>query len=834
MRLDDLPASPLALALAALLAAPLLSLPAVPGAAPSGRTGAASELAAQEGPPRQAPPDTTEEAGAARDTAEQEDGIQPYDEVVTEAAVTDSGLFVTHLVEGDLLYEIPRSELGRPDLWVSRIARAQQGAGFGGLKTSSRVVRWTYRPGEKKVLLRDVSYEVVADSTEPIYRSVRNSTFEPVIETFDVKAFGPDSSLVVKVDDLFLSDVAEFSPRELINAASLDRDRSFLEEVLAFPENIEVEALLTFTPKPDAEEGGFFIQGTSAETISLVMHHSMVRLPEDRMQPRLADDRVGFFEVRQYDYSLDEHEAPRRRMVTRWRLECPEGETTPCEPVKPITFYVGPGTPEEWKPYIKAGIEDWREAFREAGFRNAIVGKYPPTEAEDPEWHPEDARYSVVRWTASTVPNAFGPHVHDPRTGEILEADIHMFHNVMSLTRDWYFVQVAPLDERAAELPLPDSLMGATLRYVAAHEVGHSLGFPHNMKASSAFPVDSLRSASFTEEHGDEASIMDYGRFNYVAQPGDGARLIPKIGPYDEFAVEWGYRPLEGGPEAEREALDRIARRQDDDPWLLFGSADGIDPSAQTEDLGSDPVEATRLGMRNLRRVMDMLLDATTREGKSYDRLEDMHGHVVDQWSLEMGHVATMVGGVYQTRKHFGQEGVVHEPVPADRQREAMDFLLENAFRPPTFLVDPDILRRFEPSGTVDRLREEQADLLRDLLADDRLNRLVEHEAVRSGPEPYPLAEMLADLRRGVWSELEGGGDVAVGPYRRNLQREWTSAMIDKLDNRSDVGSLSRAELRGLTDRIQERLGDADDRATRAHLRETVERVDRALDPGEE
>ncbi len=803
-----------AAALAALLALPVLAAGPVPAEA-------------QEGPPEGAP--EAAQQAAAQDTADEE-GLPPYEEVVTEEAVSDSGLFVTHLVDGDLYYEIPRSALDRPNLWVSRIARAQTGAGFGGLKTSTRVVRWTYRSGDRKVLLRDVGYEMVADSTDPVYKSVRNSAFEPVIKAFEVKTFGPDSSLVVDVTDLFTSDVAEFSPKDLINAAALDGDRSFLEEVLAFPENIEVRALLTFTPKPNAEEGGFFIQGTDSPSISLIMHHSMVRLPEDRMQPRLADDRVGFFSVDQYDFSLDEHEAPERRMITRWRLECPEGETPPCEPVEPITFYVGPGTPEQWKPYIKAGIEDWNEAFREAGFRNAIVGKYPPSEAEDPEWHPEDARYSVVRWTASTIPNAFGPHVHDPRTGEILEADIHMFHNVMSLARDWYFVQVGPLDDRADQLPLPDTVMGEALRYIAAHEVGHSLGFPHNMKASSAFPVDSLRSPSFTRKHGDEASIMDYGRFNYVAQPGDDVRLMPKIGPYDEFAVEWGYRPLEGGPEAEREALNEIARRQDDNPWLHFGSADGVDPSAQTEDLGSDPVEATRLGLRNLERVMDMLMDATTREGESYDDLEDMYGHVVGQWAREMGHVVTVVGGVYQTRKHFGQEGAVHDPVPADRQREAMDFLLEHAFRTPDFLVDPDLLRRFEPSGTVRRIRDEQGDLLRDLLTDDRLNRLVEQAAVRSGGDAYPPSEMLADLRRGIWSELEGGGGFTVDVYRRNLQREWTSEMIEKLDNDSDIGALAQGELRDLATRISGRLSDAGDRETRMHLRDLRDRIDRALE----
>ncbi len=816
-------ASSLVLALVALLAAPLLAWSAAP-------------LAAQEEP--DAPADTAERAAPA-DTTEQdeedEDEIEPYDEVITEEAVTDSGLFVTHRVDEKLYYEIPRAELGRVALWVSRIAKARHGTGFGGLKAASRVVRWEYRPAEQTVLLRNVSYEIVADTGEAIYRSVQAASFEPVIAAFDVETFAPDDSApVVDVTELFTTDVPEFSAKELIGANSLDADRTFLEEVLAFPENIEVRSLMTYRGGDDDEDGNPFFGGGAAETISLVMHHSMVRLPEEPMRPRLADERVGFFQVQQYDYGRPEHRAPERNYITRWRLECPAGETTPCEPVEPIVFYVGPGTPERWKPYVREGIEAWREAFRQAGFENAIVGRYPPSEAEDPEWHPEDARYSVVRWTPSTTENAYGPHVHDPRSGEILEADIQMFHNVMNLLRGWYFTQVAPLDERAADLPLPDSLMGRLVQYVTSHEVGHSLGFPHNMKASSAFPVDSLRSASFTAAHGDEASIMDYGRFNYVAQPGDGARLIPKIGPYDEFAAEWGYRPIPeaGSPDAERPTLNEWARRQEENPWLRFGSADGIDPSAQTEDLGADPVAATRLGLRNIRRIVPMIVEATSEEGESYDTLEELYGRLVGQWEDEMGHVVTLVGGVYRERKHYGQPGVVHTPVPRAKQREAMSFLIENAFRTPSYLVDPDIVRRFEPTGTVDRISDAQSDLLEDLLSDARLNRLVEQTAVRSGPEPYAPSEMLSDLRDGVWSELDGGGDVTIGPYRRELQRAWTRTMIDKLDNDSDVGALARGELRDLASTIEERLSDAEDRVTRLHLIEVRDRVERALDPG--
>jgi hypothetical protein len=838
------PASSAPLSSRVLLVPFVLALLAVPLAVP-GVPGGGADALAQEGPPDTVEADTIEADTVEADTAEEEPDFPPYEEVIHEGIASDTGVFIAHRAADTLFYEIPEDQFGREFLWVARIAEAQTGTGYGGQKLNSRVVRWERR-GDR-VLLRNVSYEVTADSTEPIYRAVRSASLEPVIAAFEIETFSPeDSTPVVRVTDLFTTDVPEFSPRSRLRASSLDRDRSFLEEVLSFPENIEVEALLTFRSDsvPGVSGAGSIFGGADLGTISVVMHHSMVRLPADPMRPRLADDRVGYFEVRQYDFGMDEHRAARRRMINRWRLEprdpgaIERGELT--EPVEPIVYYIDPATPEKWRPWLKRGVEEWQEAFERAGFRNAIVARDAPTPEEDPEWHPEDARHSVIRWLPSTVENASGPHVHDPRTGEILESDIQWYHNVMNLLRNWYFVQAGPLDDRAAQLPLPDSLMGRLVQYVAAHEVGHTLGFYHNMKASSAYPVDSLRSPTFTERYGTEASIMDYGRFNYIAQPGDDARLIPKVGPYDEFAVMWGYRPVPGAStaEQEREQLDEWARMQDENPFYLFGHARSHDPTAQTEDLGDDPVKATGYGVRNIRRVMDMLVEAAGRPGESYEDLRELYRETVGQWRTEMHHVVPVVGGVVRTEKRYGQEGDVFDPVPGDRQREAVRFLNQEAFRPPEYLVSPEVLRLVEPEGAVDRIRSLQAGLLDELLDNERLSRLIEGETVTGDAEPYPLPEMLEDVRRGVWSELYEGD--AVGPYRRNLQRAWVEDMALKLEDReggsftpgqftirfgpqppsypNDIRAAARGELREVAREIDARLDGVRDRMTRMHL----------------
>lgn len=769
--------------------------------------------------------------------AEKKNGIKPYDEVIPEDAETQRGVFLVHRVKDKLFYEIPEPELGREFLWVVQIAKTGAGRGYGGTPVTNRVVRWELK-GEK-ILLRDVKYTIRAETRDSVSRAVEASSVAPIIRALPVKAWGKDKAPVVEVTSLFTSDVSEFSAARRLGASGMDKDRTFLESVKVFPTNIETKVLATFRGSSGNRGSGqnpmrrFF--GSSGGDVTALIHHSMVRLPENPMRPRRYDRRVGFFTVSFQDYASDKHQVEEVRYITRWRLEKKDPKADVSEPKKPIVFYVGREVPDKWKPWIKKGIEAWQPAFEAAGFKNAIIAKDAPSEREDPDWDAEDARYSTIRWLPSTIENAMGPHVHDPRTGEILEADILVYHNILKLVRDWYFVQASPNDPRAQKLPLPDDLVGELLAYVISHEVGHSLGFPHNMKASSAFTVEQLRDPIFTEKYGTEASIMDYGRFNYVAQPGDGARLIPKVGPYDYFAVEWGYREF---PEAktweqEKAELEKIVKRQVNDPTLRFGDPNPmLDPTQQTEDLGSDPIAATELGLRNIDRVAGYLVEATCKPGEDYSLLENMYGELLGQRNRELMHVVAVVGGVVEQRLWYGDADAVYVPVEAERQREAVRFLLEHGFTVPRSLIDPSILDRIQPAGAPDRMLSSFRQLLGGLIQESRIDRMAEF-AERGDVEAYPPAEMLADLRRGIWSELSAP-EVRVDLYRRSLQRAHVEALarhVKNLDVDSDLPALCRAELEAILAEIHGAKARAADAETRAHLADLAERIDRELEP---
>lgn len=777
---------------------------------------------------------------------------KPYNKVITKDAKSDVGLFTVHALDDKYYYEIPDSLFNREMLMVTRISKTASGLGFGGGKQNEQVLRWEKKG--KKVILRVVSYNVVAADSLPVNEAVTNSNFEPVLYTFPIKAFSKDStSTVIDATPLFEKDVKSLGlpsfRRTPYKISRLESDKSFIENIKSYPRNIEARHVKTYA-------AGRPPSNSSTGTISIEINNSMILLPDNPMKRRYFDERVGWFTSRQTDYGLEDQKSKSLEFLDRWRLEVKEEDKAAFNrgelvvPKKQIVYYIDRATPVKWRTYIKQGIEDWQVAFEAAGFKEAIIAMDPPTVEEDPEWSPEDARYSVVRYLASPIPNANGPHVSDPRTGEILESDINWYHNVMSLLRGWFFVQTAAINPDAQSPQFKDEVMGRLIRFVSSHEVGHTLGLPHNMGSSVAYPVEKLRDAAFTKEFGTAPSIMDYARFNYVAQPGDeGVALMPDIGTYDKYAISWGYRPIFGKTaEEEKPILNSWIMEHAGDPMYRFGhqqAGDVVDPSSQTEDLGDDAMLASSYGIKNLKRIVPNLIEWTTETGEDYDDLQEMYGHVLSQFNRYMGHVSNNIGGVYEHYKTAGQEGAVYTAVPKAKQMEAMQFIQDNLFTTPDWLINKDIFDRIEFTGSIERVRALQERTLKNIISLGKMQRLTEANTYDSNA--YSLPDMMSDLRSGIWSELRTGKKIDT--YRRNLQR----AHIDRLGemmtaenqsgrsrspyvkvtavntSQSDIRAVVRAELTSL--RSQLRTARGADNMSRIHITDALERIDAILNP---
>jgi len=792
---------------------------------------------------------TQAQQGPADEIEEQEEP-KTYSDVITDDAVTDEGVFNVHRTDEELFFEIPDSLLGRDMLLVTRIAKVPVGfPGYSpaGVKTGEQVLRWERQAN--KILLRTISYSNVADDTLAISISVEANNFGPIIASFDIEVEGEDgNSVVLDVTDFYEADTPALTgltaeQRTEYSVRSLDRDRSFINYARSFPLNVDVRHTMTYAAgEPPAQE--------RTGTISMEMHQSMILLPEEPLTPRYADSRVGWFSVRRTNFGLAEQKAAQETFIRRWRLEPSDPQAYArgelVDPVKPIVYYVDRSTPEQWRPYVKQGVEDWQAAFETAGFSNAIIALDPPSPEEDPEWSGEDARYSVVRWAANDTRNAQGPSVSDPRTGEIIESDIVWYHNHMRSYRNRLMVETGAANPLARSLDIPEVLMGETMRQVIAHEVGHALGLPHNWIASAAFPVDSLRSPTFTERYGVAASIMEYARQNYIAQPGDGVtRFVRKIGPYDHYAINWGYRalPQVETPEDERPILDEWIMARAGDPIYRFGPVGrNFSPEIQTEDMGDDPVRASGYGIANLKRVLPNLPTWTASAGEDYADLGELYGELLSRWNGYTGHVRTVVGGVYATMKSTDQAGPVYEPVPGAKQREATRFIINNVFTDVDWLNHEEILSRIEGSGAVARIQQVQAANLNGLLAPARMIRMTEAALVDGNA--YTLMAFFEDLGAGIWTELDSGSPIDT--FRRSLQRTHLERLAFLMEDRdaaggslagpnsanvlrSDIRPLVRAQLNAL--RATADAANSADDMTRYHLEDVVARIDNILEP---
>lgn len=728
-------------------------------------------------------------------------GLKPYAQVITPKAKSSFGFLTVHKVDNNYFFEIPDSMLNRDILIVNRISKAptsrqKSRVGYPGDILGSKVIRFENKDN-KRILVREYSYRERSENKDGMFQSVRNSNTQPIVANFGIETIKKDSltrNYVINVSVFLQKENPLFSfdadSKEYIGLLNMVGEGTYIDTLKAFPKNIEISTTVTYQSKKGMSNVGFLETGSPRIPLTYELNSSMVLLPEVPMKARLFDPRVGYFTVGYTDFDSNPQGIEYKKLITRWRLE-PKDEAAYLrgelvEPKKPIIIYIDPATPKKWVPYLIQGVNDWQVAFEKAGFKNAIYALEAPT--DDPSWSLEDARHSAIVYKPSDIPNASGPHINDPRTGEILETHINWYHNVMSLLRDWYMIQAGTIDEAARKMQLDDELMGQLIRFVSSHEVGHTLGLRHNFGSSHTVPVEKLRDKAWVEANGHTPSIMDYARFNYVAQPEDGitrAGIFPRIGIYDKWSIEWGYRWLPQFQTPEDEVAfsnQSIIEKLKTDVRYTFGTeSDPNDPRNQSEDLGDDSMLASLYGIKNLKRIVPQILTWSYEPNKSYAGAGEIYSGVVSQFNRYLGHVTKNVAGIYSNSITIEQtDEIAREFVPANIQKRAIAFLNEQLFTTPEWLIDRQLMEKAKilPVNVICSL---QSGVLARLINKNTLDKMSENE-ILNGKKAYTSAQMFNDLKKVIWSNLRQS-DI----YKRNMQKAYVENLINLLDKKGNA-----------------------------------------------
>lgn len=814
-------------------------------------------------------------ADAVKDKLKDEKKKSPKDfkDFIDASAKSQKGMISVHKMSDKWYFEIPDTLLNRDIMAVTRYSKAAAGGGiFGGEEVKRQMIRWE-KGMDNNLLLRSVTIVVAsADSTKPIFQAVKNSNSDPIIGVFDIKALkkdGDDKASVIEVTDFFNADNQTFSlspvVKQIHKLAAFKKEASFIEKMSAYPINTEIRTIKTFavvppvlTVTPAPSIGQYFPSGADAGVVTMELNTSLILLPKTPMRKRIFDNRVGFFANQYAIFGEESQKSDNEVFAVRWRLE-PKNAADAArqkngeliEPKKPIIYYIDPATPEKWRKALKAGVDDWQVAFEKAGWKNAIRGEYWPE--SDTTMSLEDARFSVIRYFAADIQNAYGPNVHDPRSGEIIESHIGWYHNVMRLLRNWYMIQAAAVDPAARKKNFDDELMGQLVRFVSSHEIGHTLGLRHNMGASAATPVEKLRDKVWLEKNGHTSSIMDYARFNYVAQPEDGiTNLFPRIGDYDKWAIKWGYSYLPNTDlKQEKATLNEWTKEAYKDARLHFGTEiSPYDPRYQTEDLSDNAMKASEYGIKNLKRIVPNLVTWSKEDGESYKELDELYGNVVSQYRRYLGHVIKNVGGIYDTPVTYDMAEEGFTTVPKTTQKEALAFLNAQLFKTPSWLLDQNIMNKIKPETGVEAIKSLQEYALTSLLAGDRAVRLME---TGTSAKYYTTDDLFTDLESGIWSEIKTGQ--AIDIYRRNLQKVYTEKLVDLLKpgkanvqsipvgvtygfstrvvelDKTDLPSIARGHLELLRTSLRKAVPLETDKISKYHLKDVLQRIDLALDP---